>query len=138
VTGPLTGLLAIVLGYIHRLVGAAVLLLIAWVPATVLRTVVTRVLTAARIDERIGDAGGTAGRVAERDRPTATGSTAPPPPAGGTSLAVTLGEVVYWLVFLLFLPGVLDALGPAGAGADDARPGARVPAPRRRRRRRSS
>jgi hypothetical protein len=27
---------------------------------------------------------------------------------------VTLGEVVYWLVFLLFLPGVLDALGLQG------------------------
>jgi hypothetical protein len=113
VTGPLTGLLAIVLGYIPRLVGAAVLLLIAWVLATVLRTVVTRALTAARLDERLGDAGGAAGRAADRDRPTVAESTAPPP-AGGASLAVTLGEVVYWLVFLLFLPGVLDALGLQG------------------------
>jgi hypothetical protein len=119
VTGPLTGLLAIVLSYLPRLVGAAVLLLIAWVLATVLRAVVTRALTAARIDERVGNAGGAAGRVADRVRPTAAGSTVltestVPPPAGGASLAVTLGEVVYWLVFLLFLPGVLDALGLQG------------------------
>jgi hypothetical protein len=124
VTGPLTGLLTIVLGFIPRLIGAAVLLVIAWVVATVLRTVVTGALRAARVDERVGGrssaAAGTAstapapGEARWEGTAAATTPAADTPPAGGTSLAQTLGEVVYWLVFLLFLPGVLGALGLEG------------------------
>jgi hypothetical protein len=113
VTGPLTGLLVIVLSYIPRLVAAGVLLLIAWVLATVLRTVVSRGLAAARIDERIGNPDATARRVAE-DGPAAAIEPGAPSAPGATSLAQTLGDVVYWLVFLLFLPGVLGTLGLEG------------------------
>jgi hypothetical protein len=112
VTAPLTGLLSIVLTYLPRLAGAAILLLVAWVLATLLRTIVTRVLTAARIDERL-DAAGATEPVADRDGVTVVERTALTP-GGRASLAVTLGEVAYWLVLLLFLPGVLDALGLQG------------------------
>src|SRR2546428_393656 len=102
VTGPLTGLLATVFGYIPRLVGAAVLLLIAWVLATVLRTVVTRALAAARIDERIGAAGAGVDRLAER---VGLGAA-----LGTQRLSSLLGLIVYVLIALPVLTAGLDAL----------------------------
>jgi hypothetical protein len=50
--------------------------------------------------------------------PAYSGRTGSAPPTSAATLryalAQTLGEVVYWLVFLLFLPGVLGALGLEG------------------------
>jgi len=66
------------------------LLLIAWIVASALRLVISRVLSAAKIDERLGSSAGL-----EEER---------------VPLAQTLGNAVYWLVFLLFLPAVLSAL----------------------------
>ena len=90
-TEPINNLLNTVFTYIPQLVGAVVLLLIAWILATVLRLVITRVLSGAQIDERFGDRAGI-----EKEK--------------RISLAKPLGDVVYWLVFLLFLPAVLSAL----------------------------
>jgi hypothetical protein len=67
------------------------LLLIAWIVASALRLVISRVLTAAKIDERLGTSAG----LEEEER---------------VPLAQTLGNAMYWLVFLLFLPAVLNAL----------------------------
>jgi hypothetical protein len=67
------------------------LLLVAWIVASALRLVLSRVLTAAKIDERLGSEAG----LEEEKR---------------VPLAQTLGNAVYWLVFLLFLPAVLGAL----------------------------
>src|SRR5919199_3593154 len=97
VTAPLTLLLSVILGFLPRLVAAALLLLLAWVLATVLRALVSQGLRALRLDERVGPG-----------RQAAAGA-APAP-----SLARTLAEVAYWLVFLVFLPTILDALGLAG------------------------
>lgn len=93
VTEPLNRFLGQILSYVPRLFGAVALLAMAWGIATVLRIIVRRGLTALRIDERIG------GRV-----------------EGGQSLSMTqtLGDVVYWVVFLVFLPAVLDALELGG------------------------
>ncbi|MGI8552620.1 MAG: mechanosensitive ion channel [Dehalococcoidia bacterium] len=103
ITQPLTDLLNLVFAYLPRLIGAAILVLIAWIVARILRTVVTRLLQAANIDQRLSGAPAEA-------QPLVAGSTArlqaPPPPP----LSQTLGEVVYWLVFLLFLPAILSAL----------------------------
>ena len=46
-------------------------------------------------------------------------------------LSRTMGEAVYWLVFLLFLPAVLGALhldGLLGTGAGNGRQDPRIPA----------
>jgi hypothetical protein len=91
ITEPLNRLLVQVFQYAPRLLGAGLLLLIAWIVASALRLVISRVLTAAKIDERLG---GEAGLEEEKRVP----------------LAQTLGNAVYWLVFLLFLPAVLGAL----------------------------
>src|SRR5919202_5121854 len=97
VTGPLTLLLSVILGFLPRLFAAALLVLLAWVIATVLRVLIYQGLRALRLDERVG-----------QGRQAAAGA-APAP-----SLARTLAEVAYWLVFLFFLPTILGALGLAG------------------------
>lgn len=126
IAGPINDLLAVVLAFIPRLVGAAVLALIAWVLATVVRMVVSRALQAARVDQRVGEQvsseGPTAATTAgsgSTSAATATSSTAASSAdARGSQTSVplsrTLGEAAYWLVWLLFLPGILGALQLGG------------------------
>ena len=95
ITEPLNQLLIQVFQYAPRVLGAGILLLIAWIVASVLRLIVSRLLSAARIDERLSSQAG----LKEEER---------------VPLAQTLGDAVYWLVFLLFLPAVLNALDLEG------------------------
>ena len=75
--------IASVLGaYLPKAFGALLLLVAAWLIASIVRAVINRVGRAARLDERAGF--------------TATKSAS---------------ELGYWLIFLFFLPGVLEALG---------------------------
>ena len=85
VSVPLQALVAEVLGYLPRVGAGALLLLVAWVLATVARNVLVKALGATRLDERLS--------VETGMKPVAT----------------SLGNVVYWLVILLLLPGVLAA-----------------------------
>ena len=94
VAEPLNALLSQVANFVPQLAGAVILLLVAWVVATVLRKLVSGALHAIKLDERLsGEPGDT-------------------PPE--TPVADNLGEAVYWLVFLLFLPAVLGALALEG------------------------
>ncbi len=95
ITEPLNQLLTQVFQYAPLLLWAGLWLLIAWIVASALKLAVLRVLSAAKIDERLGSLAGL-----EEE--------------GRVPLAQTLGDAVYWLVFLLFLPAVLDALGLEG------------------------
>ena len=99
-TEPINNLLNTVFRYIPKLVGAIILLIIAWVLARILRAFVTKVLSGAKIDERFGKRTGTEGETEEAEKKF--------------SLSKTLGEVVYWLVFLLFLPAILSTLELGG------------------------
>jgi hypothetical protein len=67
--------------------------LVAWILASVLRAVIRKTLTTANVDERLA-------RQAETRRPV--------------SLTQTIADTVYWLVFLLFLPAILNALALQG------------------------
>ncbi|MBW4534438.1 MAG: mechanosensitive ion channel [Pleurocapsa minor HA4230-MV1] len=89
VSAPLNTLLDQITGFIPKFIGAAVLLGIAWVVATVVKTIVTRGLGALNIERRMG--------LAASD-------------TGDFSLTDTLGNALYWFIFLLFLPAVLNAL----------------------------
>ncbi|NIO72750.1 MAG: mechanosensitive ion channel, partial [Anaerolineae bacterium] len=91
ITEPLTQLLNQVFEYAPRLLGAGLVLLVAWIVASVLKFAISRVLTAAKLDERLGTSAG----LEEEKR---------------VPLAQTLGNAVYWLIFLLALPAVLSAL----------------------------
>lgn len=95
VTEPLNRLLTEIFEFIPRLLGAGILLLIAWGVASLLRLLLTRGLSAARLDERLGDQAGM-----EEGR--------------AVPLTKTLADAVYWLVFLFFVPAILGALSLEG------------------------
>ena len=95
ITEPLNQLLNLVFQFGPRVLGAGLLLLLAWLVATGLHFALTRALRAARIDERFGDQAG----LEETQRPP---------------LVTSLANMVYWLIFLFFLPAVLHALALEG------------------------
>ncbi len=94
VSEPLNGMLQNVFGYLPQIASAGLLLLLAWVVASIVRTVVGSALSAARLDERLGD----------------TAAVGEPP----ASVSKSIASALYWIVFLLFLPLVLDALSLEG------------------------
>lgn len=95
ITEPLNQLLVQVFEFAPRVLGAGLLLLIAWIVASALKLLISRVLSAAKIDERLGSQAD----IEEAKRLPVTQS---------------LANAVYWLVFLLFLPAVLSALALEG------------------------
>ncbi|WP_407353674.1 mechanosensitive ion channel [Luteimonas sp. R10] len=84
--GPFSGLLSEVMLYLPRIVVAGILALVAWLLATVLRAGLNRLMASGRWDEKLSDS------------------------AGVKPLSAVLGNVVYWLVLLLFLPAIVGAL----------------------------
>ena len=94
-TEPLNGMLNQIFVYLPKLVSAGVLLLIAWIAGSLLRRIVTGVLSRANIERRLAEPAGLE---------AATESVLPQ----------TIGNVVYWLTFLVLLPAILDALGLQG------------------------
>ncbi len=95
VTQSLNSLLDQVLVYLPRVVGAGLLLLVAWVIATIVRFLVRKVTSAVKIDEHLTEAAREDG-----EKPITVSKAA--------------SEASYWLVFLLFLPAVLNALALPG------------------------
>ncbi len=91
ITEPLNRFLIQIFEYLPNLIGPAILLLVAFMVASGLRFFVRRVVSASKLDDRLVDQTG-----------LEEGS-APP-------LSKTMGDAVYWLVFLLFLPAILGAL----------------------------
>jgi hypothetical protein len=89
ITAPLNALLASLLAFLPSLLAAAALAVAAWIVATVLRGLTRKVLETANIDQRVSAQGG------------------PESP----SLSRALSEAVYWLIWLIFLPAILGALG---------------------------
>ncbi|MEA5465392.1 mechanosensitive ion channel [Leptothoe sp. PORK10 BA2] len=92
VSEPISGLLQTVFEYIPRIAGAGVILFITWLIAKIAKSFVTNGLGRLNLDERLAqqtgvDAEGNAFQVNE-----------------------TLGNVLYWFIFLLALPLILSAL----------------------------
>ena len=141
VTEPINGFLSGVIGFLPNLVGALILLGVAWLLATIVKLVVTRALKAFGLDERLGQqfedrsdrstaTRTTTGTATTRlaDEPTSTGTTETIPPSTGRttdtsastqqrdqfSLSETIGNALYWFIFLLFLPSILSTLGLEG------------------------
>jgi hypothetical protein len=92
---PLRGFLDNIFAYAPRLIAPAILALVAWLVAKGLRYVVQRGLAKTNLDDRLR-------------------SEAEFEAAEGVQASHVLGEAVYWLTLLLFLPAVLHALGLEG------------------------
>lgn len=92
VSEPLNGLLSTVLEYLPRILSAAVLLAVAWAVATVVKTVVVQLLGGFNLDDRLAE------------------NTGVDPRQSSININETIGNALYWFIFLLFLPPVLNAL----------------------------
>lgn len=158
VSEPLSDLLRQVFAYLPKIAGAAILLGVAWLIATLARMLLVRGLKAFSLDEKLNQAGDSSdqGQPSTRTETTRTSSTQTFPqrddvssgttpttqafpqretdlPSGTTSstqtptstssrdrdtrsggnqflLSETLGNALYWFIFLLFLPAILGAL----------------------------
>jgi len=93
VSRPLNIFLNQVIGFLPKLVGAAILLAVAWLVASLVKLVATRGLHALRLDERVNQ--------------QPAGTTRQP---NQLSLSETVGTALYWFIFLLFLLPILNAL----------------------------
>ena len=90
VSGTLQSLLDQVMAYLPKLLAGGILVLVAWGLATVVRTIVTKALESTKLDERLSS------------------------DAGMTPISKTMGSVLFALVFILFLPAILDAFELTG------------------------
>lgn len=95
ITEPLNNLLDQVLSYLPQILGAGALFLIAWLLATILRKVIVTGLQSLKVDDKIGE------KTGAED-------------AKALPISKSLGDIAYWLVFLIFLPGILGALNLGG------------------------
>jgi len=87
---PVNVLITKILAFIPNLVGAAVLLIIAWLIAEVLRKITVAALETLQLNKMFGCA------------------------EPGMSVSQIIGNILYGLVFLFFLPAILDALALGG------------------------
>jgi len=94
-TQPINALLGELFAFVPQLLGAAIILLAAWLIASVARFLIKRVLNMTKLDERLATQAGL-------------------DISSQVSLSDTLANVIYWFIFLLFLPAVLGALEMQG------------------------
>ncbi|MEG4252510.1 mechanosensitive ion channel [Microcoleus sp. AT3-A2] len=92
VSQPLNTFLNQITGFLPKLAGALIWLGIAWVLATVAKMAVSRVMRTLSVDERLNQEVG----AAPTERPLL--------------LSDTVANALYWFIFLLFLPLILDSL----------------------------
>ncbi len=87
VSEPLNAMITQVFEYLPKLISGGVLALVAWLLAAVVRSVTTKGIDATGLAARLGNES-----------------------IGGTSLGSNIGNILYWLIILLFLPAILGAL----------------------------
>jgi hypothetical protein len=117
VSQPLNNFLNQIFAFLPKLGAAAILIALAWILATLVRAIVIRTAQSFGLDERLGSTAtpppsdlttGTTGAVPDTTVDATTGR-------NPFLLSQTLGDVLYWFIFLFFLPlilGVLDLQGP--------------------------
>jgi Conserved TM helix len=89
-SGPFEILVKQIAAYLPRLVAGILLVVVAWVTAVAVRAVVNRVLDASRLDEKLSAN------------------------AGMQPMRKSVGNVLFWLVILLFLPAILNVFDLGG------------------------
>jgi hypothetical protein len=98
VSQPLNSFLNQIFSFLPRLGSAALLVAAAWLLATISRLVIIRAARSLSLDEKV---------MGEPDPATE-------PDRNQFLLSETLGNVLYWFIFLFFLPLILDVLGLTG------------------------
>lgn len=94
VSEPLNNFLQQIFQYLPRIGGAAVLLAVAWATATVVKVLITQGLSRFNLDDRL------AAQTGQQGSPFV--------------LNETIGNILYWFIFLLFIPLILSALDLPG------------------------
>ena len=89
-SGPFEVLVKQIAGYLPRLVAGVLLVLVAWLAAVAVRAIVNRVLDASGLDEKLSAN------------------------AGMQPMRKSVGNMLFWLVILLFVPAILTALDLGG------------------------
>ncbi len=84
--------LQMVINYAPKVLGALVLLIVAWIVASFIRAIAKRGLKALNVDEKLNSVGSDS----------------------GSQVVKTLSDVVYWIIFLCFVPAILGVLGLTG------------------------
>jgi hypothetical protein len=95
ITEPLNRLLSIIFAYLPNILGAVLLLFLAWLIASAVKIVISKTLNATRLDDKLTKQAG----FEEKQN---------------ISVSDTLANVAYWFVLLLFLPAILGTLGLQG------------------------
>ncbi|MCA8410741.1 MAG: mechanosensitive ion channel [Burkholderia multivorans] len=90
VSNPFSLLVTHIVDYLPNLIGGAALTLVAWLIASLLRSIANRALKASKVDDKL------------------SGS------AGMQPMSGYLGDVLFWLVILMFLPAILSAFALSG------------------------
>lgn len=105
-----------VMRYVPQLIAAGALLLAAWIAAEVLRLIIVRTLEKANLERRLAVSYGDSAEASKQEAADATPALKGEQNTLAVSqgLAKSIGDVVYWLVFLLFLPAILGALSLQG------------------------
>lgn len=85
-SGPFADMMTQVMTYLPHLLAGVLLLLVAWLAATVVRAIANRALKATQWDEKLVEQ------------------------AGMAPLGDNVGHVLFWLVILMFLPAVLGVM----------------------------
>jgi len=98
VSRPLNKFLEEITGFLPRIGSAIGLSILAWIIATIVKTIVIRLAESLNLDQKL----------------TETTTTAATPPENVFKLSRTLGNVLYWFVFLFFLPTILGVLNLEG------------------------
>ena len=103
ISDPLINMLRTVFAYLPRLLAAAGLTVLAWIIGASVRMLIIKVLGRINLDGKISN-----------ELAAAPGAMADNGIAGRISLTRTLGDLACWLVFLFFIPPILDTLGLRG------------------------
>jgi len=94
VTEPMRALLERVMAFAPQLLSAGVLLGLAWLAASVVKLGVSKAVAFSKLEARVVEESG-------EEKPS-------------KPLGETIGEALYWFIFLLVLPGVLETLSLDG------------------------
>lgn len=102
-TVPISGFLSSIFAFVPRLLGAAVIVFVAWLAASLARRLVSVAMERFDVDRRV---------TSEIGEPPPGAPPGPESPAAPAQRRIggPVAEVVYWVVLLLFTPAVLGAL----------------------------